>query len=212
VSANFSRQNVLGGFEVQLSPRIHGDISAGYSWTRFEDIENLEQKDQNDFVAEASITANFANQPLMTVGYRKYYTENDFGDTLLTDNIFGRIGIKIVKGFFVNLTGDYILEDRSLLEDETTQKIFGINTEYGIAKNMKLLAGYDYRDKDFFTYNFITIGERKETSHVVSGGAEYKIGRYVLLKGMYFYTDKTSDISDQEFSKNKFTVSGKVIF
>ncbi len=212
VSANFSRQNVLGGFEAKLSPRIHSNIQAGYGWTSYEDVGDLSQDDQNDFIAETSITANFEHQPLITVGYRRYFVENDFGDTLLTDDVFGRMGFRVARGFVVNFAGDYIREDRALLDDEAIQTIFGVDTEYEILKNMKLLAGYNYRKKDFFAQNFLAREEREETSHIFSGGVQYKLGRYFLLKGMYSYTDKTSDIPEQEFSRNKFTASGKVIF
>lgn len=212
VSANFSRQNVLGGFEAKLTPRIHSNIQAGYGWTSYEDVGDLSQNDQNDFLAETSITANFAHLPLVTLGYRRYFVENDFGDTLLTDNVFGRVGFKVAQGFLVNLDGDYILEDRDLFNDETVQTKLGVNSEYEILKNIKLLAGYDYKKKDFFAQNFLAVEERQETSHIFSGGVHYQVGRHFLLKGMYSYTDKTSDVADQEFSRNKFTASGKVIF
>jgi len=212
MSANFSRQNVLGGFQVKFSPRIHGNIQAGYGWTRFEDVEDLSQDDQNDFMAETSITASFAHQPLITVGYRRYFVENDFGDTLLTDNAFGRIGFKIAQGFIVNLDGDYIREERDLFGDETIQRIFGVSSEYEVLKNMKLLAEYNYRKRKFFDQIFLGGEEREETNHIFSGGAEYKVGRHFLLKGMYSYTDKISDIPEQEFSRNKFMASGRVIF
>jgi len=212
VSADFSRQNLLGGFQAQLSPRIQGNFQAGYGWTRYKDVGALSQGDQNDFIAESSITANFSNQPLITLGYRRYFTENDFGDTLLTGNVFGRVGFKVATGLLVNFAGDYIREDRSLLDDNTTQRIFGVNTEYALLKNIKLLAGYDYKKRAFFAHNFLADQDREETSQVLSGGVEYKVGRYILLKGMYSYTEKTSDLADQEFNRNKFTASGKVIF
>jgi hypothetical protein len=212
VSASFSRHNLLGGLQTEFSPRIQGNFQAGYGWTLYEDVGNLSQKNQSDFIAETSITANFGYRPLITLGYRKYYTENDFGDTLLTDNVFGRIGFKVTRGLLVNFSGDYIREDRQLLNDETTRKIFGINTEYELLKNMKLLIGYNYTKKDFFTYNFLTWAGREETNHVFSGGVEYKVGRYILLKGIYSYTDRSSNIPEQEFSRNKFIATGKVIF
>jgi uncharacterized protein (PEP-CTERM system associated) len=178
----------------------------------FDDIGELSQDDQSDFVAEASISANFSHQPLMTVGYRRYFVENDFGDTLLTDNAFARMGFRVARGFIVNLSGDYILENRALYDDETTQKIFGMDTEVELIKNLTLLAGYNYRRRDFFAQNFIGKSERQETNHIVSGGLQYKIGRYLLLRGLYTYTDKRSNVAEQEFNRNKFTATGKVIF
>ena len=174
VSANFFRHNVLSGIQAKLTPRIHSNLQAGYTLTSYNDVENLEQDDQDNFVVEASVTANFARQPLMTVGYRRYYTENDFGDTLLTDNIFGRMGIKLAKGLLVNFSADYILEDRDLFDDETTQMLFGVNTEYEFLKNMTLLAGYNYRNKEFFEQNFLAEREREETTHTFSGGYSIK--------------------------------------
>jgi hypothetical protein len=219
VSANFARQNVLGGLQAQFTPKIQGNFQAGYGWTMFQDVGNLSQPDQNNFIAETSLTANFAHQPLVTVGYRKYFTENDFGDTLLTDNIFGRLGFKVAKDFLVNFSGDYILENRALMDDESTQTKFGVSTEYdlwkggsGFLKGLKLLGGYDYNKKKFFAHNFLAVNDRKETDQVFSGGVECKLGRYVLLKGLYSYTDRTSNIAVQEFSRNKFIVSGKVMF
>jgi hypothetical protein len=212
VSANFTRQNALGGFEVKFTPRIHGNFEGGYSHTSFDDVAGEEQDDQSSVVAETSITANFAHQPLMTVGYRKYYVENDFGDTLLTDNVFARMGFKIAQGFMVNFSGDYTLEDRNLFDDETEQKKFGVDAQYEIIKNLTLLAGYNYAKKDFFARNFLAKENREETSNIFSGGAQYKVGHHVLLKGEYSYTDKTSNIAEQEFTRNKFTASGKVIF
>ena len=212
VSANFFRHNVLSGIQAKLTPRIHSNLQAGYTLTSYNDVENSEQDDQDNFVVEASVTANFARQPLMTVGYRRYYTENDFGDTLLTDNIFGRMGIKLAKGLLINFSADYILEDRDLFDDETTQMLFGVNTEYEFLKNMTLLAGYNYRNKEFFEQNFLAERERKETTHTFSGGIQYKVARYISLKGVYSYTDKTSDIADQEYNRNQFIASGRVIF
>lgn len=212
VSATFTRQNAMGGVQVKLTSRMHGDFQGGYSWTSYNDVDGLTQEDQNSFVAETSLTANFAHQPLMTAGYRKYYVENDFGDTLLTDGVFGRMGFKVAQGLLVNFSGDYIVEERKLFEDETVQKKFGVNSEYALLKNMKLLAQYHYRKKDFFARNFLAKEDREETSHVFSGGMEYKVGRHVLLKGLYSYTDKTSNIPDQEFARNKFVASGKVLF
>lgn len=212
VSADFSRHNVLSGVQAKLTSRIHSNLKAGYTLTSYNDVDSLEQDDQDSFVVEASVTANFARQPLMTVGYRRYYTENDFGDTLLTDNIFGRMGIKLAKGLLVNLSGDYILEDRDLFDDETTQILFGANTEYELVKNFTLLVGYNYRNKEFFEQNFLARQEREETSHTFSGGVQYQVARYVLLKGMYYYTDQTSDIAVQEYTQNQFIASGRVIF
>ncbi|GAK59794.1 hypothetical protein U27_06779 [Candidatus Vecturithrix granuli] len=212
VSANFSRHNVLSGIQAKLTPRIHSNFRAGYTLTSYDDVGNLSQSDQDNFVVEASVTANFARQPLMTVGYRRYYTENDFGDTLLTDNVFGRMGIKVTKELLVNLSADYILEDRDLYDDDTKQMLFGVNTEYEILKNMMLLVGYNYRNKEFFEQNFLAEQEREETTHTFSGGLQYQVARYVLLKGMYYYTDKSSDIAEQEYSRNQFIASGRVIF
>ncbi len=89
----FFRHNILSGIQAKLTPRIHSNFQVGYTLTLYDDVASLSQEDQDNFVVEASVTANFARQPLMTVGYRRYYTENDFGDTLLTDNVFGRMGI-----------------------------------------------------------------------------------------------------------------------
>ena len=212
VSANFDRHNVMGGFQTKFTPRIHGNFLGGYTTTSFDSVSGSTQDDQSDFVAEASVSANFAHQPLMTVGYRKYYSENDFGDTLLTDDVFARMGFRLAQGFVVNLEGDYIKEDRGLAGDEAIQQRFGASAEYDVLKNMKLLAGYNYRKKDFFAQNFIGKEERDETSQVFSGGVQYKVGRHVLLRGMYSYTDKTSNVAEQEFSRNKFTAGGKVTF
>jgi hypothetical protein len=112
----------------------------------------------------------------------------------------------------VNLTADYILEDRALYEDDTNQLLFGANTEYELVKNLRLLAGYNYRKRNFFQQNFLGADEREETSHILSGGLEYKITRYVLLKGMYYYTDKTSNLPDSDYARNQFVASGRVIF
>ena len=212
VSANFSRQKVLSGIQAKLTPRIHTNLQAGYSLTSYDDVGDLSQDDQDDFVVEASVTANFAHQPLMTLGYRKYYTENDFGDTLMTDDVFGRVGLKLAKGFVMNLNADYIIEERDLLDDDTTQFLLGVNTEYEILKNMTLLAGYNYRNKDYFEQNFSSVNELETTTHTFSGGVQYKVARYVLLKGMYYYTDKTSDVADEEYSKNQFIASGRILF
>lgn len=211
-SASFTRQNVMGGIQAKFSSRVHGNLQGGYTTTTYDDVEGVEQDDQSSFVAETSITANFAHQPLMTVGYRKYFTENDFGDTLLTDNVFARVGFKIAQGFMVNLTGDYILEDRDLFDDEAVQKIFGVESEYELVKNMSVLARYNYRNKEFFVRNFLSSDEREETTSAFSGGLRYKFGRRFLVNGLYTYTDKTSNIAEQAFSRNQFIVSGKVIF
>jgi hypothetical protein len=212
VSADFTRQNILGGIQAKLTPRIQGNFQAGYAMTSYEDVGGLTQDDQNSFVAESSITANFAHQPLMTVGYRKYFIENDFGDTLLTDDVFARMGIKVVPGLLVNISGNYILEDRDLSDDRAVQKILGIESEYEVIKNMSLIARYNYRRKDFFVYNFLAREDREETSHNVAGGFQYKIGRHFLLNGLYAYTNKTSDVAEQAFTRNKFTATGKFIF
>jgi hypothetical protein len=212
VSANFGRHNVLGGVRTKFTPRMHGTFQGGYSMTSFNDVDGASQDDQSDFVAEASLSANFAHQPLTTVGYRRYFVENDFGDTLLTDNLFARLGFRLAQGFLVNVSGDYILEDRALVGDETVQKVFGVDAELELIKNMSLMAGYNYRRKDFFAQNFIGESEREETNHIVTGGLQYKIGRYFLLKGLYTYTDKSSNVAEQEFSRNAFTATGRVIF
>lgn len=212
VSANFARQEVLSGIQAKLTPRIHANVQGGYSMTTYEDIGDQSQDDQKSAVAEASITANFAHQPLMNLGYRRYYTENDFGDTLLTDDVFARMGVKIVNGFIVNFSGDYIRENRDVNDDETTQHLFGVSTEYEILKNMQLLAGYNYKKRAFFEQNFLFTGTREETSHIFSTGIQYKLGRYFLLKSIYDYTDKTSNVVAQEFNRKRLTISGKVLF
>jgi len=211
-SADFTRQEALTGIEAKLTSKIHTNLKAGYSTTSYDDVDNLSQNDQDSFTGEASVTGNFDHRPLITVGYKRYYTENDFGDTLLTDDVFARVGFKIARGFIVSLTGDYILEDRSLYDDETKQTLVGIDTEYELVKNMKLLAGYNYRDRDFFQHDFLAREDRAETTHEFSGGLEYKITRYVLLRGMYYYTDKSSNIAEQEYSRNRFVANGRVTF
>ncbi len=211
-SSNFSRHNVSTGVEAKLSPRMTANLKGGYSMTSYEDVDDLSQDDQDDFTAEASLTGNFGQRPLMTVGYKRHFTENDFGDTLLTDDIFGRFGFKIAQGLLVNLTADYILENRALYEDETKQALFGVNSEYELVKNLRLLAAYNYRRKDFFEQDFLGESDREETSHILSGGMEYKVTRYVLLKGMYFYTDKSSNLPEQDYARNQFIASGRVIF
>jgi hypothetical protein len=212
VSANFTRHNVLGGVQTRFTPRIHGTFQGGYTTTSFDDVNGASQDDQSSFVTEASVNANFAHQPLMTVGYRRYYTENDFGDTLLTDNAFARLGFRLAQGFLVHMSGDYVIEERDLYDDDTTQKMFGINSELEVIKNMSLLAGYNYRQKHFFAQNFLGLSEREETNHIVTGGLQYKVGQNFLFKGLYSYTDKRSNVPEQEFSRNQFTATGKVIF
>jgi len=212
MSANFSRQNVLTGVQTKLSPRINTEIQGGYSRTSYDDVAGASQDDQDNFVASAVVNANFGNRPLMSVGYRRYFAENDFGDTLLTDDLFARLGFKVVDGLLVNLSGDYIMEGRDLYGDDSTQTAFGIDTEYEVLKNMKLLAGYMYRDKSFFDYNFLAKEDRSETTHTFSSGIEYKMARYLLLKGMYYYTDKTSNVALEEYAQNRFIASGRVLF
>lgn len=212
VSANFDRHNVLAGLQAKFTPRMHGTVKGGYTLTSFDPVAGSGQDDQSDFVTEASLSANFAHQPLMTIGYRRYYVENDFGDTLLTDNAFTRMGFRLAPGFMVNVTGDYILEGRDLLGDETTQKIFGIDAELELLRNLSFLAAYNYREKDFFAQNFLGREEREETNHVVSSGFQYKVGQYFQLKGLYTYTDKGSNVAEQEFNRNQFTATGKVTF
>ncbi|PIE33739.1 hypothetical protein CSA56_10460 [candidate division KSB3 bacterium] len=211
-SADFTRQNVTTGVQAKLTPKIHASINAGYSMTSYDDVDGLSQDDQDSVVGEASLTGNFNHRPLMTLGYKRYYTENDFGDTLLSDDVFARLGFKIAQGFIVTVTGDYILEDRDLFDDDTKQTLFGVDTEYELVKNLKVMLGYTYRDKDFFEYNFLAVKDREETTHEFSGGLEYKLSRYFLLKGMYYYTDKSSNVDTEEYSRNKFVASGRVIF
>jgi len=122
------------------------------------------------------------------------------------------MGFKIIQGLIINFSGDYIREDRDLFNDEAVQKIFGVDGEYEIVKNMSVLALYNYRKKDFFDLNFGGSAGREETNQVISGGLQYKLGRRWLLKGMYSYTEKTSDIPDQEFTRNQVFVNGRVIF
>ena len=212
-SSNFSRHHVTTGVEAKLSPRITTNLKAGYSMTSYEDVGDFSQDDQDSFTAEASITGNFGDRPLMTVGYKRYFTENDFGDTLLTDDIFGRFGFKIAKGLLVNLSADYILESRDLYDDDTSQTMFGVDTKYELVKNLRVLAAYNYRKRNFFEHNFLGgSDDREETSQTLSGGLEYKMTRYVLLKGMYYYTDKASNLPDSDYARNQFVASGRVIF
>jgi hypothetical protein len=99
-----------------------------------------------------------------------------------------------------------------LNEDHTTQTVFGIDGQLEVWKGLTLLSGYSYRQKEFFENNFVGRSDREETSHIVNGGLQYKIGRHFLVKGLYTYTDKRSNVPDQEFSRNMFTATGKVIF
>ena len=214
-SANFARQNVITGVDMKLSPRIQTSLRAGYSLTSYEDVETLSQNDQDSFVAQASVTGKFEQlpaTPLVTVGYERYYTENDFGDTLLTDDAFGRIAFKIAQGFVVNVETDYLFEQREVYDDDTGTLLFGVNGEYEVIKNMRLLAGYTFRDKEMFAQNFLGEDDRDETANIFSAGLEYKVARYVLLRGIYSYTDKSSSVAADEYSKNKFVASGRVIF
>ena len=211
-SANFSRQNVNTGVEAKLSSRMSANLKGGYSMTAYEDIGDLSQDDQDSFTAEASITANFGHRPLMTVGYKRYFTENDYGDTLLTDDLFGRFGFKVAQGLLVNLTADYILEDRDLYDDDTSQMIFGVSSEYELVKNLTILASYSYRQRNYFEQNFQEHDDLEKTTHTLSGGMQYKVSRYVLLKGMYYYTDISTDSSDGDYARNQFIASGRVIF
>ena len=148
----------------------------------------------------------------MTLGYRRYYTENDFGDTLLTDDIFAKLGFKIRPDLLLNVTADYILEDRDFYGDDNTQVLFGVDSEYEVLKNTKLLLAYNYRDRDFFDEPFLETEAQDKTTHRISGGVEYKLARYVLLRGMYYYTDNSSDSAAEEYTRNQFVASGKVIF
>ena len=211
-SSNFMRHNVSTGVEAKLSPRMTANLKGGYAMTSYEDVGDLRQDDQDSFVAEASVTGNFGQRPLMTVGYKRHFTENDFGDTLLTDDFFGRFGFKIAQGLLVNLRADYILEDRALYDDDTNQTLLGVDAEYELVKNLRLLAAYNYRQRNFFEQNFLGADDREETSNILSGGLEYKVTRYVLLKGMYYYTDKTSNLPDNDYARNQFVASGRVIF
>ncbi len=211
-SATFTRQRVLSGLDVKVTPKIQANAHGGYTMTTYDDVDGLSQNDQENVVAETSLTANFDRRPLIRIGYRRYYTENDFGDTLLTDTLFVEMGVKIIKGLILNFSGDYIVEDRDLVGDETTRLLFGVDTEYSLLKNLTLLAGYQYKNKEFFENNFVIEGDREETTHTFSGGMQYKISRYVLMKGMYYYTDKSSNLETQEFTQNKFVAGGKVVF
>ena len=211
-SADFTRQDVETGVEAKLTPRIHSNLKVGYSMTSYEDVGNASQDDQDSVTGEVSLTGNFNHRPLMTLGYKRYYTENDFGDTLLTDDVFARLGFKIGQGFIVNVTGDYILEDRALYSDDSTRGLLGIDTEYELVKNLKLLLAYNYQHRTFFQHDIIVRSDVEETTNQFTGGLEYKISRYFLLKGLYYYTDKSSDVDTQTYSQNRFVASGRVIF
>ncbi|PID58237.1 hypothetical protein CSB45_03990 [candidate division KSB3 bacterium] len=212
VSSNFSRHHVITGVETKLTSRMTANLKGGYSMTSYEDVGHLSQDDQESFIAEASLTGNFGKRPLMTVGYKRYFVENDFGDTLLTDDFFGRFGFKIAQGLMLNLRGDYLDEARDLYGDDTKQLLLSADTEYELVKNLKMLLAYNYRKRDFFTYDFLEAADREETSHIFSGGLEYKITQYVLLKGMYYHTEKTSNLGDNDYARNQFVASGRVIF
>ena len=215
-SANFGRQSVEGGVEAKLTPRVHSNLRVGYAWTSYDDVDGLEQDDQNGVVGELSVTGKFDQMtfsPLMNIGYRQYFDENDFGDTLLAGDVFGRIAFKIAEGYIVTLSADYMQEDRDLYDDSGDILTLGVNGEFEVVKNMRLLAGYSYGQHQYFSYEFLEDrNDAEDTTHTFSGGLEYKVARYVLLRGMYYYTDQSSDTPTDEYTKNKFLASGRVIF
>jgi len=215
-SANFSRQDAEIGVEAKLTPRINSNIRVGYSLTSYDDVDGLGQDDQDSIVGEISLTGKFEQltlSPLMSVGYQRYYDENDFGDTLLVDDIFGRIAFKIADGYIVTLSADYTLEERALYDDESNNLILGVDGEFEVVKNMRLLAGYSYGNHQYFSYEFLdTRNNAEDTTQTFSAGLEYKVARYVLLRGMYHYTDQSSDSPTDEYTKNEFVASGRVIF
>ena len=112
----------------------------------------------------------------------------------------------------MNVETDYLFEQREVYDDDTGTLSFGVNGEYEVIKNMRLLAGYTFRDKEMFAQNFLGEDDRDETANIFSAGLEYKVARYVLLRGIYSYTDKSSSVAADEYSKNKFVASGRVIF
>lgn len=215
-SASFSRQDAEVGLEAKLSPRVHSNVRIGYSLTSYDEVDGVGQDDQSSIIGEVSLTGKFDQltlSPLVNLGYQRYYDENDFGDTLLTDDIFGRVAFKIADGYIVTLSADYTMENRELYNDDTNNLTLGVDGEFEVVKNMRLLAGYSYGNHQYFSYEFLeTRNNGEDTTHRFSGGIEYKVARYVLLRGMYHYTDQSSDSPIDEYSKNEFVASGRVIF
>ena len=113
----------------------------------------------------------------------------------------------------MTLSADYTQEDRNLYDDSGDTLTLGVNGEFEVVKNMRLLAGYSYGQQQYFSYEFLeNRNDAEDTTHTFSGGLEYKVARYVLLRGMYYYTDQSSDAPTDEYTKNQFLASGRVIF
>jgi hypothetical protein len=234
--ADIVRQHLLAGFNFKVTPRVLGSAKVGFESTSFDEVQftdpdsglvqTLSQDDQSIFAAGFSLTGSLSIRSTINISYDRHFTENDFGETLKTDDVRGKYGLRIGRRSQASFGVNYRREIRELTltpedtsgiasgEDENTAFGFDGSVEYRLAERIRTFGGYQIRNKQFFGEIFFDPSRdiREDTTQRFNVGLGYLITRYLSVNAEYEFVDNDSNLDEQDYNVNRFSIFGKASF
>lgn len=233
--ADITRQRILGGVDFKLSPKVSGFAKVGFDHTSFSSVDvvdpvtglvqQVDQDDQSGLATNFRLAYTLSPRSSLSVAYNRFFTENDFGETLETDDVLGQLQLRLGRRTRANVGVNYRNEFRELTqftdpddpaignEENVTLGFLG-NLEYRLGERIRTFGGYEVRNKEFFSEIFFdpTRGQREDTTQMFNLGFGYFLTEYFSIGAEYDYTDNDSNFDEQDYTRNRFSLFGRASF
>jgi len=234
--ADITRQRLTGGFQFKLSAKTSGIAKLGVEHTDFSPVDvvdpntglvqEIEQDSQSGLAANFALITNLSLRSTLTLAYDRFFTENDFGETIETDDLSGRLVFRLGRKTSGGVLVGYRFETRELTQtsllapgatvtnDDNTILRFQGGLEYRLGERIRTFGGYEVQNKDFFSELFFDPlrGQREDTTQKFNVGLGYFFTQYFSVNAEYNFVDNDSNFDEEDYTVNRFSLFGRAAF
>lgn len=195
---DYIAQQVFANFNGQLSSSINGQFGYGYEWRNYQDEKYL-----NDSMWDVQLGYYYQESDSFILGYEQSLVDDIEGDVKKSqvasitglNNFFNRVSIDY-QGFYQIDT--YREED---LEDTFWGGQGEIN--WAINKRVSTFIGGKYENSEYPSE------DQEDNLSSGSGGFLFEVLRWLTFRVEYSYTENDSNVSDNSYTDNKYSLSLK---
>jgi opacity protein-like surface antigen len=234
--ADITRQRLTGGVNFKLSPRLSGLAKIGFETNTFSAVEfvdpttgqvqRIDQRDRSGFAANFGLNFNITPSSSLALTYDRFFSENDFGETLETDDVISRLVLRLGDNARTSLAFNYRHETRELIQtpvtapgiatgnDSANSIGFAGDIEYMITQRIRTFGGYKIANRQFFSEIFFdpTRGDREDTTQTFTVGVGYSLTRYLSINTDYEFIHNDSNFDIDDYNVNRFSIFSRATF
>lgn len=234
--ADITRQRLTSGVDFKLSPRWSGLAKIGFETNTFSAVEfvdpttgqvqRIDQRDRSGFAANFGLNFNISVRSNLALTYDRFFSENDFGETLETDNVVSRLVLRLGDNARTSLAFNYRHETRELIQtpvttpgiatgnDSASSVEFAGDIEYMFTEKIRTFGGYKISNRQFFSEIFFdpTRGAREDTNQTFNVGAGYSLTRYLSINANYEFIHNNSNFDIDDYNVNRFSIFSRANF